>query len=52
MSNFNELLNDAASYGFDIQAIKDEIAAGNLTREEATERLMEEIYGDGGLAGY
>lgn len=52
MNNFTELLNDAATYGFNIEAIKADIADGKLTQQEAADRLMEEIYGEGGAAGY
>ena len=52
MNNYSELLQDAASYGFDVTAIKQDIVEGKITQLQARDILEEEIYGDGGLAGY
>ena len=48
MNNYPELLQDAASYGFDTTAIKQAIIDGKITQLEARDILEEEIYGDGG----
>ena len=42
----------AADYGFRVEALQAHIAEGRITEREMIDRLMAEIYGDGGLAGY
>ena len=48
----NDAFEIAAEYGFRVEALKAHIAEGRITEREMIDRLMEEVYGDNGLAGY
>ena len=41
----------ATEWGFNIEAMESDLAAGKVTQDQLYDGLMEEIYGDGGLAG-
>ncbi len=41
----------ASEWNFNIEAMESDLAAGNTTLDQLYDYLMDEIYGDGGLAG-
>ena len=51
MTTFTDIRELATEWGFDIKAMEADHFAGKVTIDELYEGLMEEIYGDGGLAG-
>ena len=51
MTTFTDIRELATEWGFDIKAMEADHFAGKVTIDELYKGLMEEIYGDGGLAG-
>jgi len=49
---FKQIKELATEYGFDVEQMTDDYVHNRVTADELWTRLNDEIYGDGGLAGY